>query len=48
MSRPVAPPTGFPPPGSATLGGDRIAPELQAAIKLERLEHLHTYEVVAT
>ncbi len=26
---------------------DRIAPELQAAIKLERLEHLHTYEVVA-
>jgi heme-degrading monooxygenase HmoA len=27
---------------------DRIAPELQAAIKLERLEHLHTYEVVAT
>ena len=25
MSRPVAPPTGFPPPGSATLGGDRIA-----------------------
>ena len=27
---------------------DRIPPELQAAIKLERLEHLHTYEVVAT
>jgi heme-degrading monooxygenase HmoA len=26
---------------------DRIAPELQAAIRLERLEHLHTYEVVA-
>jgi heme oxygenase (mycobilin-producing) len=26
---------------------DRIPPELQAAIKLERLEHLHTYEVVA-
>ena len=26
---------------------DRIAPELQEAIKLERLEHLHTYEVVA-
>jgi heme-degrading monooxygenase HmoA len=26
----------------------RIDPELQAAIKLERLEHLHTYEVVAT
>jgi heme-degrading monooxygenase HmoA len=26
---------------------DRIDPELQAAIKLERLEHLHTYEVVA-
>ena len=25
----------------------RIDPELQAAIKLERLEHLHTYEVVA-
>ena len=26
---------------------DRIDPELKAAIKLERLEHLHTYEVVA-
>ena len=26
---------------------DRIDPELQAAIRLERLEHLHTYEVVA-
>jgi heme-degrading monooxygenase HmoA len=26
---------------------DRIDPELDAAIKLERLEHLHTYEVVA-
>jgi heme-degrading monooxygenase HmoA len=26
---------------------DRIDPALQAAIKLERLEHLHTYEVVA-
>ena len=26
---------------------DRIDPELQAAIELERLEHLHTYEVVA-
>jgi len=26
---------------------DRIPPELQEAIKLERLEHLHTYEVVA-
>jgi heme-degrading monooxygenase HmoA len=26
---------------------DRIDPELQAAIKLERLEHLHTYDVVA-
>ena len=25
MSRPVAPPSGFPPPGSATLGGRRIA-----------------------
>ena len=25
----------------------RIPPELQGAIKLERLEHLHTYEVVA-
>jgi len=25
----------------------RIAPGLDAAIKLERLEHLHTYEVVA-
>jgi heme-degrading monooxygenase HmoA len=26
---------------------DRIDPALQAAIQLERLEHLHTYEVVA-
>ncbi len=26
----------------------RIDPALQAAIRLERLEHLHTYEVVAT
>ena len=26
---------------------DRIPAELQEAIKLERLEHLHTYEVVA-
>ena len=26
---------------------DRIEPDLQEAIKLERLEHLHTYEVVA-
>ena len=26
---------------------DRIAPELKELIKLERLEHLHTYEVVA-
>ena len=26
---------------------DRIDPELDAAIALERLEHLHTYEVVA-
>ena len=26
---------------------DRIDPELQDAIRLERLEHLHTYEVVA-
>ena len=26
---------------------ERIPPELQEAIKLERLEHLHTYEVVA-
>ena len=26
---------------------DRIDPDLQAAIKLESLEHLHTYEVVA-
>jgi heme oxygenase (mycobilin-producing) len=25
----------------------RIPPELEDAIKLERLEHLHTYEVVA-
>src|SRR3712207_6792239 len=27
---------------------DRIPPDLDAAIRLERLEHLHTYEVVAT
>ena len=26
---------------------DRIDPDLQRAIKLERLEHMHTYEVVA-
>jgi heme-degrading monooxygenase HmoA len=26
---------------------DRIEPELDASIKLERLEHLHTFEVVA-
>jgi heme oxygenase (mycobilin-producing) len=26
---------------------DRVDPGLDAAIKLERLEHLHTYEVVA-
>ena len=26
---------------------ERIDPDLQAAIKLERLDHLHTYEVVA-
>src|SRR4051794_38441544 len=26
---------------------DRIDPELDAAIRLERLEHMHTYEVVA-
>lgn len=26
---------------------DRIDPDLQALIKLEALEHLHTYEVVA-
>jgi hypothetical protein len=26
---------------------ERIAPDLQAAIRLERLEHLHTYDVVA-
>jgi heme-degrading monooxygenase HmoA len=26
---------------------DRIDPELDAAIKLQSLEHLHTYEVVA-
>jgi heme oxygenase (mycobilin-producing) len=26
---------------------DRIAPDLDAAIVLQRLEHLHTYEVVA-
>jgi heme-degrading monooxygenase HmoA len=26
---------------------DRVAPDLQEAIKLEALEHMHTYEVVA-
>jgi heme-degrading monooxygenase HmoA len=26
---------------------DRIDPDLDAAIKLERLEHMHTYDVVA-
>ncbi len=26
---------------------ERIDPELKAAIRLERLEHMHTYEVVA-
>ena len=26
---------------------DRIEPEIKDAIRLERLEHLHTYEVVA-
>lgn len=26
---------------------DRIDPSLQAAIRLQRLDHLHTYEVVA-
>ena len=26
---------------------DRIAADLQAEIKLERLDHLHTYDVVA-
>lgn len=26
---------------------DRIPPELKSVIKLERLEHMHTYEVVA-
>ena len=26
---------------------DRIDPDLDSSIKLERLEHLHTYEVVA-
>ena len=26
---------------------DRIAPDLDEAIRLERLEHLHTYDVVA-
>jgi heme-degrading monooxygenase HmoA len=30
-----------------TISHGRIDPELDAAIKLERLEHLHTYEVVA-
>ena len=26
---------------------DRVPPDLDAAIRLERLEHMHTYEVVA-
>jgi heme-degrading monooxygenase HmoA len=30
------------------LSHDRISPALKAVIKLERLEHLHTYEVLAT
>ena len=30
------------------LSHDRIPPALRDAIRLERLEHLHTYEVVAT
>jgi heme-degrading monooxygenase HmoA len=30
------------------LSHERIPPDLQRAIKLERLEHLHTYDVVAT
>jgi heme-degrading monooxygenase HmoA len=29
------------------LSHDRIDPELQAEIKLEALEHMHTFEVVA-
>src|SRR3954467_13972526 len=29
------------------LSHDRIEPGLKAAIRLERLEHLHTYDVVA-
>jgi heme oxygenase (mycobilin-producing) len=29
------------------LSHERIDPELDEAIKLERLEHMHTYEVVA-
>jgi heme-degrading monooxygenase HmoA len=29
------------------LSHDRIAPDLDDAIRLERLEHMHTYEVVA-
>ena len=31
-----------------TVSHNRIHPELSAAIQLERLEHLHTYDVVAT
>ncbi len=31
-----------------TISHGRIHPGLEAAIQLERLEHLHTYDVVAT
>lgn len=30
------------------LSHERIPPDLRQAIRLERLEHLHTYDVVAT
>src|SRR3954449_12882407 len=33
--------------GEHRVSHDRIDPELKAAIGLERLDHLHTYEVVA-
>jgi heme-degrading monooxygenase HmoA len=33
--------------GEHRVSHDRIDPDLKAAIGLERLEHLHTYEVVA-
>ena len=35
-------------PASTPSRTDASRPDLEAAIELERLEHLHTYDVVAT